>query len=119
MMRTIPEEKNASENNPDSKLTSTGYSSEPSSCDAKKLQDSKIATGCDSDDPSADSNFQVKNANSSSEHASANGNATFEEQDHNSYSKDSSANENGKKHQESKNASEDDAVSEDAMQMEM
>ena len=43
-MRTIPEEKNASENNPNSKLTSTGYSSDPSSCDAKKRQDSKIAT---------------------------------------------------------------------------
>jgi len=97
MMRTIPEEKNASENNPNSKLTSAGYSSDPSSCDAKKRQDSEIATGYDSDDSSADSNFQGKNANSSSEHASANGNAPFEEQDHDSYSKDSSANENGKK----------------------
>jgi hypothetical protein len=73
MMRTILEEKNASENNPNSKLTSTGYTSDPSSYDAKKRQDSKFTTGHDSDDSSADSNFQGKNANSSSEHASDNG----------------------------------------------
>jgi len=106
-MRTIPEEKNASENNPNSKLTSADSSSDHSSCDAKKSQDSKIAASHDSNDSSADSNSQGKNANSSSEHASANGNATIEEQDHDSYSKDSSASENGKKRQESKNASED------------
>ena len=92
-----PEEKNTSEDNPDSKLTSTGSRSDYSSCDAKKCQDSKIATGYDSDDSSPDSNFQGKNANSTSEHASANGNASIEEQDHDSYSKDSSANEKGKK----------------------
>jgi len=97
MMRTIPEEINASEDNPNSKLTSTGSRSDYSSCDAKKSQDSIIATDHDCDDSSADSNFQGKNANSISEHASANGNATFEEQDHDSYSKDSSANEKGKK----------------------
>jgi hypothetical protein len=97
MMRTIPEEKNASENNPNSKLTSTGSRSDHSSCDAKKSQDSKIATDHDCDDSSTDSNSQGKNANSTSEHASANGNATIEEQDHDSYSKDSSASENGKK----------------------
>jgi len=91
------EEKNTSEYNPNSKLTSTGSRSDYSSCDAKKSQDSKIATSHDSDDSSADSNSQGKNANSSSEHASANGNATIEEQDHDSYSKDSSASENEKK----------------------
>jgi hypothetical protein len=38
MMRTIPEESNASENNPNSKLTSAGSSSDHSSCDAKKVK---------------------------------------------------------------------------------
>jgi hypothetical protein len=78
-------------------LTSTGSRSDYSSFDAKKSQDSKIATDLNCGDSSADSNSQGKNANSTSEHASANGNATIEEQDHDSYSEDSSASENGKK----------------------
>ena len=41
MMRTIPE-KNASENNPNSKLTSTGSRSDYSSCDAKKVKIVKL-----------------------------------------------------------------------------
>jgi len=70
MMKTIPEEKNAFENNPKSKLTSTDSGSDHSSCDAKKSQGSKIATNHDSDDSSADSNSQDKDANSSSEDSS-------------------------------------------------
>ena len=95
-------------------MTSTGSRSDYSSCDAKKSQDSKIATDLDCGKASADSNSQGKNANSTSEHASDNGNATIEEQDHDSYSKNSSVSDNRKKRQESKNTSEDDAVSEDA-----
>jgi hypothetical protein len=53
-----PEEKNTSEDNPNSKLTSTGSRSDYSSCDAKKSQDSKIATDLDCDKASADSNSQ-------------------------------------------------------------
>ena len=108
-----PEEKNTSEDNPNSKLTSTGSRSDYSSCDAKKSQDSKIATDLDCGKASADSNSQGKNANSTSEHASDNGNATIEEQDHDSYSKNSRNSESRKKRQESKNTSEDDAASED------
>jgi len=95
-------------------LTSTGSRSDYSSCDAKKSQDSKIATDLDCGKASADSNSQGKNANFTSEHASDNGNATIEEQYHDSYSKNSSVSDNRKKRQESKNTSEDDAVSEDA-----
>ncbi len=50
-----PEEKNTSEDNPNSKLTSTGSRSDYSSCDAKKRQDSKIATDLDCGDSRADS----------------------------------------------------------------
>jgi len=109
-----PEEKNTSEDNPNSKLTSTGSRSDYSSCDAKKSQDSKIATDLGCGKASADSNSQGINANFTSEHASDNGNATIEEQYHDSYSKNSSVSDNRKKRQESKNTSEDDAVSEDA-----
>jgi hypothetical protein len=43
------------EDNPNSKLTSTGSRSDYSSCDAKKSQDSKIATDLDCGHSSADS----------------------------------------------------------------
>jgi len=75
-------------------LTSTGSRSDYSSCDAKKSQDSKIATDLDCGKASADSNSQGKNANFTSEHASDNGNATIEEQYHDSYSKNSSVSDN-------------------------
>jgi hypothetical protein len=65
-MKTIPEEKNTFENNPKSKLTNADSSSDHSSCDAKKSQGSRIATDHDSDDSSADSNSQDKDANASS-----------------------------------------------------
>jgi len=69
-MKTIPEENKAFENNPKSKLTSADSGSDHSSCDAKKIQGSNIATSHDSDDSSTDSNSQGKDANSSSEDSS-------------------------------------------------
>jgi hypothetical protein len=66
MIITIPEEKNTSEDNPNSKLTSTGSRSDYSSCDVKKSQDSKTATDLKCGDSSTDSNSQGKNAISTS-----------------------------------------------------
>jgi len=99
MMRTIPEESNASENNPNSKLTSAGSSSDHSSCDAKKVKIVKMQPVMILMIQALILTFKVKMPilALNMQVLMGIGNATFEEQDHDSYSKDSNANENGKK----------------------